>query len=121
MANDYDPRVPPNNSLTGGIVFKNFFYEGVGDNLRLFDYQQKSGTKDANQKTVPPFNPNMHAKHPCIDANVAVGKCNESCERTMMQAGRVAMCNKERHALMKCLASNKKWVEPEPQPWWKLF
>ena len=78
----------------------------------------------ADQKTIPPMNPKMHAAHPCIELNKELGKCSERQPATMLLAGRCTVCFKERQALQKCLAKHPRWKAPAPterKAWWQFW
>ncbi len=102
-----DPDAPSDPALTsGGYVIKNMIYDGStkGQLEVISHWRAYEGVRHVEQFYVPPYKARMPRHHPCYDVNRALGVCcEEKCDPEMMLAGRTAMCNTERHALMKCL------------------
>lgn len=107
-----DPDAPSDPSLrSGGYVIKNMIYDGStkGQLEVISHWRAYEGTRHVEQFYVPPYKQNMPRQHPCYSTNRLLGTCCEDkCDPEMMLAGRTAMCNEERKALMQCLTKARR-------------
>ena len=104
-----DPSQPGDlDVLSGGFVLKNLMYElnpfGSG---KVLLSAVKPGTKQAEQRTIPPYTPALPSSHPCAFENDQLAKCNATIDAQVLLGGRCAICNSERKNLMKCLTKHK--------------
>ncbi|RNF10771.1 hypothetical protein TraAM80_01332 [Trypanosoma rangeli] len=110
-----DPEAPADsNRRSGGHVIRNMIYRhDSARNLEIVTGWQDQGTREYNQRIVPPAKLELHPKHPCHALNSQLLHCSLDCPAEMKLAGRIATCNTERKNLMVCFAKNKAW-KPAP-------
>lgn len=117
-----DPeRVGDATTYSSGQIFRNLLYDSSSSDDIRPAMPQEPASREWNQRDVPPFVRNMHKTHPCLAANLALGKCSDAQDPNMLLAMRSTVCWAERQALQKCLVQNKRWKAPPPAPWWKFW
>ena len=121
MSADPDLPVDPNR-YSGGHVIRNMWYNKTSSGMEVMNLWREVGSHEWNQWVVPPASENMSRKHPCFKLNDALLQCSDRQPDMMMLAGRCAVCNEDRKALMVCLTKNKAWKEPAAtRPWYQLW
>lgn len=126
-ADPSEPAVP--GRISGGHVIKNMIYKHKANNEMeiITGWNDSLGCREYNQEIVPPARlEGLHQRHPCAEMNQQVVTCSLRCPQEMKLAGRTAICNEERKALMQCLVRHKKWTEgvdglPPSRPWYRLL
>lgn len=108
-----DPEAPADpRRISGGHIVRNMIYShDQSNNLEIVSGWSDQGVREYNQETVRPADLGMSKRHPCIELNQELIQCSDSCPREMLLAGRTAVCNTQRQALMRCLVKNKQWRE----------
>lgn len=117
-----DPDAPTDpDRRSGGHIIRNMIYRHDNShNLEIMTGWTEQGTREYNQNTVPPAKTDLPKRHPCYVLNSDLLRCSEGCPQEMKLAGRIAMCNSERHAAMRCFVKSKNWRE-EPSSRWSLW
>jgi hypothetical protein len=120
-----DPSVAGDASVTTeGNVHRNMLYTSEAGKLSTLRVQTVSfggALHENNQTVIPPYDADMHRKHPCIDPNMLLGKCSDALPAEMKLSMRATACWQERTDLLKCRAKNKRWQAPPDAPWWKVW
>ncbi|ESS66515.1 hypothetical protein TcG_01471 [Trypanosoma cruzi] len=121
MSADPDAPADPNRRSGGHIVRNMIYRHDSARNLEIVTGWQDQGTREYNQKIVPPAKMELHSKHPCHDLNTQLLRCSLDCPAEMKLAGRIATCNTERKALMVCLTKQKHWKPEPPSAWYRFW
>lgn len=115
MSADPDAPADPKRQ-SGGHVVRNMIYAHDGNhNLEIVTGWADQGLREYDQDVVRPAKRDLPASHPCYQSNADLLRCSLACPPEMKLGGRTATCNAERHVLMRCVSSNRRWEERQQQ------